>query len=132
MPDGEVCMALIRPNVKLTVQTKECIREQQAEFSKDRRTTQQILALRLITEGARRKNKQMYNCFVESQKTFDSIGHKVTWAIFESYRVDRRLVKLFKDINENADAAVRMISGIGSQCNTIEGREKEFVYHYEL
>jgi len=37
--------------------------DEQAGFRKDRSTVQQILALRLIAEKARRKGKKIFNCF---------------------------------------------------------------------
>jgi len=66
--------------------------EQAAGFRKDRSTVQQILALRLRAEKARRKGKKIFNCFVDFQKAFDSIDQTVTWAVLESYGADYQLV----------------------------------------
>ena len=69
---------------------------------------EKILALRVIAEKARRKGKKIFNCFVDFKKAFDSIDQTVTWAVLESYGVDHQLVRLLKDINEYAQAAVRV------------------------
>ena len=50
---------------------------EQAGVRKDRSTIQQILMARLIAEKARRKNRTIYNCFVDFHKTFDSVKQKI-------------------------------------------------------
>jgi len=86
---------------------EEHMANEQARFRKDRSTVQQILALRLIAEKARRKGKKIFNCFVDFQKAFDSIDQTVAWAVLESYGADHQLVRLLRDI-KNAQAAVRV------------------------
>ena len=51
--------------------------EEQAGFRKDRSTVHQILTLRLLAEKAKRQGKKIYNCFIDFQKAFDSIKHKI-------------------------------------------------------
>ena len=82
--------------------------DQQTRFKKNRSTAQQILVLKLIADKARRKSKKIFNCFVDFQKAFDSINQTMTWAVLESYGTDHQLVRLLKNINENAQAAVRV------------------------
>jgi len=67
---------------------------------------QQILALRLIAEKAKRNDRTIYNCIMDFQKAFDSISHKAIWAILQSYGVGTWLIDLFKNANENAQAAM--------------------------
>ena len=99
--------------------------DEQAGFRKDRSTVQQILALRLIAEKARRKDKKIFNCFVVFKKAFDSIDQTVTWAVLESYGVDHQLVRLLRDINENAQAAVRVCGQEGSCLQPAGVQDKE-------
>jgi len=63
---------------KLKSQIKEHMADEQAGFRKDKSTVQQILALRLIAEKARRKGKKSFNCFVDFKKAFDNIDQTVT------------------------------------------------------
>jgi hypothetical protein len=116
---GKVLMMILTE--RLRRQTEEYLTDGQAGFRRDRSTVQQILALRLIGEKARRKNKKIYNCFIDFKKAFDSIDQRVTWAVLESYGVDCKLTHLLKEINSNAKAAVRVCGETGSWFNTSRG-----------
>jgi hypothetical protein len=61
---------------------------------KDRSTVHQILTLRLLAEKAKRQGKKIYNCFIDFQKAFDTIKHKIIWAMLKSYGVDTKMVTL--------------------------------------
>lgn len=98
---------------RLKAQIEEYLADEQAGFRNDRNTVQQILMLRLIAEKAKRKNRLVYNCFVDFQKAFDSIKHDVTWATFKSYGIGKRLTELLKNIGERSKLAVRFGEEIG-------------------
>ena len=116
---GKVLMTILLERLK--PQIEDYMSDEQAGFRRDRSTVQQILALRLIAEKARRKNKNIYNCFVDFQKAFGSIDQKVTWAVLQSYGVDNQLISLLKDINGNAEAAVRVAGETGNWFNIGRG-----------
>jgi len=107
---------------RLQGQVEEHLADERAGFWKDgSRTIQQILALRLIAEKVKRKGQTIYSCFMNFQKAFDSISHKATWAILQSYRVGTRLIDLLKNTNENAQAAVRVSNELGEWFNVRKG-----------
>ena len=82
--------------------------EEQAGFRKDRSTVHQILTLRLLAEKAKRQGKKVYNCFIDFQKAFDTIKHKIIWATLKSYGVETKMVTLLQKIYEKAQSAVRI------------------------
>ena len=45
--------------------SEEYMTDEQVGFSRDRSTTQHLVALRLIGEKARRRNIKIFNCFVD-------------------------------------------------------------------
>ena len=108
---GKVLMMILLNRLK--ARTEQYMSDEQAGFRKDRSTVQQILMLRLIAEKAKRKNKHVYNCFIDFQKAFDSIKHEVTWAILESYGVGKRLIEILKNIAERSKSAVRVGWDVG-------------------
>lgn len=116
---GKVLMSVLTE--RLRAQTEEHLADEQAGFRKDRSTVQQILTLRLIGEKARRKDKKIFNCFVDFQKAFDSIDQNVLWAVLDSYGVDGKLTRLLREINSNAKAAVRVHGELGPWFYTNRG-----------
>ena len=95
--------------------------EEQAGFRKDRSTIHQILTLRLIAEKAKRQGKKIYNCFIDFQKAFDTIKHKIIWATLESYGVESKMVTLLRQIYEKAQSAVRIGNEYGEWFHTDVG-----------
>jgi hypothetical protein len=95
--------------------------EEQAGFRKDRSTVHQILTLRLLAEKAKRQGKKIYNCFIDFQKAFDTIKHKIMWATLESYGVESKMVTLLRQIYEKAQSAVRIGKEYGEWFHTDVG-----------
>ena len=95
--------------------------EGQAGFRKDRSTIHQILILRLLAEKAKRNGKKIYNCFIDFQKAFDTVEHKVIWAVLRSYGVDNKMVTLLEKIYEKSQSAVRLGTDIGEWFKTSVG-----------
>jgi Reverse transcriptase (RNA-dependent DNA polymerase) len=100
--------------VRLKAPVEPYLAEEQAGFRRDRSTTQQILMLRLIAEKAHRKATPVYNCFVDSQKAFDSIQHDIIQATFKSYGVGKTLTTLLCRLLKQATAAVGVGSKLGA------------------
>ena len=53
----------------------------QARFKKGRRTRDQIANIHWIIEKAREFQKNIYFCFIDYAKAFDSVGHSKLWKI---------------------------------------------------
>ena len=74
---------------------------------------QQILILRLIAQEAKKKNKLIFNNFIDFQKAFDTVNHSVLWAVLKSYGVGKRLLALMKNVSERSEMAVRFANDLG-------------------
>ena len=108
-------------NRRLHTQVEKHLADEQAGFRKDRGTVQQILALRLLVENARRKGRRIYSCFIDFEKAFDNINQEVAWEVLKSYGVNHTLIDILKDINENAEVAVRIQNELGNWFRTSKG-----------
>lgn len=113
---GKIMMMILQN--RLQTHMEKFLADEQAGFRKDRSTIQQILILRLIAEKARRKNRLVYNCFVDFEKAFDSTKHEITWAVLRSYGVGQRLVEILKEIGDQSRAAVRVGQDLGEWFDT--------------
>jgi len=76
---GKVLLNIILDRLQANVNPH--LSEEQAGFRKDRSMVQQILILRLMAEKAWRKDKCIYNCFIDFQKAFDTIKHDRIWKV---------------------------------------------------
>ena len=93
---------------RLKQQVEPQLSEEQAGFRQDRSTVHQILTLRLIAEKAKRHWKKIYNGFIDFQKAFDTIKHKVIWTVLKSYGIEEKMVTLLQKMYEQAQSAVRI------------------------
>ena len=57
----------------------------QASFRKDRGTRDQIANIRWIIEKAREFQENIYFCFIDYAKPFDSVDHNRLWKILKEW-----------------------------------------------
>ena len=63
----------------------------------------------------------MYSCFIDFQKAFYNINPEVVWQVLKSYGVNHTLTEILRNINENAEAAVRTQNELGNWFRTSKG-----------
>ena len=90
------------------------ISEEQGGFRKDRSTVQQILTLRLIAEEITEKGKDLYHCFIDFKKAFDSVWHDGLWASLGNLAVPEKLIRVTRSLYEQSEMAVRTGQSLGS------------------
>ncbi|XP_059146612.1 uncharacterized protein LOC131934570 [Physella acuta] len=61
------------------------LREEQAGFRKERSCTDQIATLRIIVEQTIEWQAPLYICFVDFEKTFDSVDRQTIWNLLRHY-----------------------------------------------
>ena len=70
----------------------------QAGFRKDRGTRDQIANIRWIMEKAREFQKNIYFCFIDYTKVFDSVDHNKLWKILQEIGIPDHLTCLLKNL----------------------------------
>ena len=79
----------------------------QAEFRRSRGIRDQIFNIHWITEKARKFQKNIYFCFIDYTKAFDSVDHNKLWKILQEMRISDHLTCLLR----NKEARVRTRHG---------------------
>ena len=79
----------------------------QAGFRKDRDTRDQIAKIRWIIEKAREFQKNIYFCFIDYAKAFDSVGHNKLWKILKEKGIPDHLTCLLRNLYAGQEATVR-------------------------
>ena len=70
----------------------------QAGFRKGRGTRDQIAYIRWIIEKAREFQKNIYFCFIDYAKAFDSVDHNKLWEILKEIGISLHLTCLEKSV----------------------------------
>ena len=85
------------------------LRNEQAGYRQGRNTTEQIFVLRNIEQVIER-NSNLYICFVDFEKAFDSVHRETLWKLLKIYGIPDKLVNMIKAMYRNSKCAV--IDGI--------------------
>ena len=81
-----------------------------AHFRKGRGTRDQIANIHLIIENAREFQKNIYFCFIDYAKAFDSVDHNKLWKILKEMGIPDHLTGL-RNLYAGQEATVRIGHG---------------------
>ena len=79
----------------------------QAGFRKGRGTRDQIANIHWIMEKAREFQKNIYFCFIDYVKAFDSVDHHKLWKILQEMGIPDHLTCLLRNQYAGQEATVR-------------------------
>ena len=79
----------------------------QAGFQKGRGTRDQIANICRIMEKAREFQKNIYFCFIDYAKAFDSMDHNKLWKILQEMGIPDHLTCLLRNLYAGQEAIVR-------------------------
>ena len=96
---------------KLQQDTNQELPDVQAEFRKGRGTRGQIANIHWIIEKAREFPKNIYFCFIDYTKAFDSVDHNKLWKILKEMEISDHLTCLLRNLYAGQEATVRTRHG---------------------
>ena len=76
-------------------------------FTKSRGTRDHIANIQWITEKAREFQKNIYFCFIDYAKAFDSVDHNKLWKILKEMGIPEHLTCLVRNLYAGQEATVR-------------------------
>ena len=79
----------------------------QAGFRKGKGTRDQIASIYWIIEKAREYQKNIYFCFIDYTKAFDSVDHNKLWKILQQMGIPDHLTCLLRNLYAGQEATVR-------------------------
>ena len=82
-----------------------------AGFKKGRGIRDQIANIHWITEKAREFQKNIYFCFTDYTKAFDSVDHNKLWEILQEMGIPDHLTCLLRNLYVGQEATVRTRHG---------------------
>ena len=79
----------------------------QAGFRKGRGTRDQVANIHWIIEKAREFQKNIYFCFTDCAKAFESVDHNKLWKTLQEMRIPEHLTCLVKNLYAGQEATVK-------------------------
>ena len=93
---------------RIKARTEEILSEAQAGFRSGRSTIDQLFSLRLLTEKYFEHGKDLYVCYVDFQKAFDSVWRKGLWQVMRHLGYDNKIIRLLESMYRNSVSSVRV------------------------
>ena len=93
---------------RIKPRTEEILTEAQAGFRANRSTIDQLLSLRLLAEKYMEHGKDLYICYVDFQKAFDSVWRQGLWQVMRHLGYDCKIVKLLEGLYKATKSSVRV------------------------
>ena len=90
------------------------IAPEQYGFMPDKGTGNDIFVLRMLVERSIEKQKDLYVCFIDYSKAFDTVKHKLLVDLLQSLNVDQTELRLLTRLYWNQTAAVRFDGDISA------------------
>ena len=101
--------------------TEDILAESQAGFRPGRSTIDQIFTLRQLAERYEEFGKELYVCYIDFRKAFDSVWRKGLWKVMRQYGYPEKVVKILENRYEETFSAVRVGGDLSDWFQTIVG-----------
>ena len=101
---SKVLASIILSRMKTAVDKQ--LRDEQAGFRQERSCVDQIATLRIIIEQSIEWQTSLYMTFIDFEKAFDSVNHKVLWNILETYGIPAKIISIIKQLYINLTCQV--------------------------
>jgi hypothetical protein len=105
IPSKVVAKILYR-RIEAVVESK--LNEAQCGFRKGRGCVDQIYNLKECLSMSRQKGKEVYMCFIDLRKAYDSVNRDLLWKAMREYGVSEKIVKILNSLYDNTRAKVRV------------------------
>jgi hypothetical protein len=93
---------------RIRARTEEILSEAQAGFRTGRSTIDQLFSLRLLSEKYHEYGRDLYICYVDFQKAFDSVWRKGLWQVMRHLGYDNKIIRLLESMYRSTVSSVRV------------------------
>jgi hypothetical protein len=89
---------IFEPRISQWAETNDLRAKGQAGFRKDFRTIDNLFIFRTLTEQAKFQKKQLYICFVDFKKAFDTVPRDMLWQVLEGLGISGRILECLRSM----------------------------------
>ena len=106
---SKILLKIIAERMKIKLQ--EEVSEEQCGFRPGKGTRNQILNLKMIIEKNRERGQDLFLCFIDYSKAFDTVVHEKLWNGMHVMSFPTHIITLLKNMYDQQKAAVRTACG---------------------
>ena len=112
----------------MTIKLNKEIAEEQAGFRPEKGTRDQIINLKMILEKNRERGIDVFLCFIDYSKAFDTVAHNILWCVMKNMGFPIHIIQLLKALYDQQKVAVRTSYGL-TECFDVEQGVRQRLYH---
>ena len=103
---GKIIITIIQR--RILKRAEEVISESQAGFRPGRSTVDQLFTLRQIAEKYLEKDRELYCCYIDFEKAFDSVWQEGVWRALRFFGFPQKIINLLQALYSKSNSAVRV------------------------
>ena len=119
-------MKILEHILNTIIQEQVSINNMQFGFMAGRGTSDAIFILRELQEKYLQKKKNMYFAFVDLEKAFSCVPHKILWWAMWKLRINEWIIQIVNSMVDNAHSKVRITKSYSNPINVLVGVHQRF------
>ena len=117
----EQVMKILEHVLNTIIREQVSIDNMQFGFMPGRGTTDAIFILTQLQEKHLQKKKNMHCAFVDLEKAFDRVPHKILWWVMRKLKIDEWVIQVVKSMYDDAQSKVRIANSYSNPVNVSVG-----------
>jgi hypothetical protein len=101
-----ILLLILESRISQWVETNDLCAKGQVGFRKDFRTIDKLFIFRTLTEQTRFQKKQLYTCFVDFEKAFDTVPRDLLWQVLEGLSISGRILECLRSMYRQDQACL--------------------------
>ena len=110
---GKIFNVVLKNRLTEWAERTEILPESQFGFLENRRTTDCIFILNALIEQAKISKTNLFICFVDFRKAFDSVDHSSLWNRLISLGISQQILQILQSMYTKAASRIKVS---GNQC----------------
>ena len=105
---AKIFTSILNNRLKHYLEKNSLLCDEQNGFREKRSCLDHIFTLTTILRNKIAEKINIYSCFVDFAKAFDSVNHEILWVVLKSNGLHGKFLNIIKDMYKNLQAAVNL------------------------
>ena len=108
---GKVLLKIVATRLRAYCEARNLLPEKQCGFRPHRSTTDMVLVVRRLQELGRKARVQLFLCFIDLQKAYDSVDRTLLWQVLARFGSPPQMIEVILQFHDGMRACVRSDDG---------------------